>query len=210
VGKPILVTTPEALAQRVPPRSFWGGAQFHIKLADSLATDELERFLLRAGYVLDERVDEAGEAAIRGAVIDLYPAASPNPVRLDHADGQVTGLRCYDPASQRTLSEQTELLLLPTSEVVLPQSDELPERFAGIEHWLPEYYDGIDTLGAYLPGAALVVEDGAEERYEQFWEQVSDAYETRRSMPRGSGMRPALGPERLYLDPGNGVASLMQ
>jgi transcription-repair coupling factor (superfamily II helicase) len=199
-GRRIVVTTPEALAQRVAPRSLWSGAEFHLKVGDELPIEAFEDFLLRTGYILDERVDEAGEAAIRGAVVDLFPPVGGHPVRLDHSDGRITGIRSYDPATQRTLADQVELTLLPVSEVVLPPTEEPPERFPAMEHWLPDFYAELETLFDYLPGAALVLDPGAADAYEQFWEQVEDAHKTRLSMPRGGGARPALTPDRLYLD----------
>ncbi|MDQ3559654.1 MAG: DEAD/DEAH box helicase, partial [Pseudomonadota bacterium] len=101
----LLVGTPEALLQRVPPPSLWSGSELRLKVGDALCLDALEAYLLRTGYILDDRVDEAGEAALRGAAIDLFPAGSEHPYRLDHTDGRITGIRRYDAASQRTLDE---------------------------------------------------------------------------------------------------------
>src|SRR5688500_3822263 len=136
-GPWIVMTYPDAVVQRVPPASAWDGVEYHLEVGRGLSVDGLSDYLLRTGYIIDERVDEAGEAAIRGSVIDIFPAAAPNPYRLDHADGRVTGIRQYDAVSQRTLSEAAELLLGPASEVVPPpvdSGDEAPERFAGMEH----------------------------------------------------------------------------
>ncbi|HWT29950.1 MAG TPA: DEAD/DEAH box helicase, partial [Propylenella sp.] len=199
----VVVATPEALAQRVPPRAQWPELELCLRAGDALDIEPLESFLLRTGYVLDERVDEAGEAAIRGAVIDIFPAGTDEPVRLDHADGRITGIRRYDAASQRTLSEEAEILLLPTSEVVLapPEAGGAAERFAGIEHFLPDFCGPLETLFDFAPQARTFMESGAEERYPAFWHQVEDAYETRRATPR-DGSRTPPAPKRLYVGPG--------
>ncbi|MDF2689456.1 MAG: hypothetical protein K0Q80_2422, partial [Microvirga sp.] len=66
----LLITSSAAIVQRVPPRRIWKQACLHLKTGEIFSQDELEFYLLRAGYILDERVDEPGEAAIRGQVID--------------------------------------------------------------------------------------------------------------------------------------------
>src|SRR3954464_4259937 len=69
-GPRILIATPDALLQRVSPRETWAEAGVMLKAGQPCALAALKAYLDRAGYVLDERVDESGEAAIRGGVID--------------------------------------------------------------------------------------------------------------------------------------------
>ncbi len=64
---------------------------------------EIEAFLRRTGYGLDMLVDEPGEAAVHGHVVDIFPAGALGPVRIEHEDGRVTRIDSYDPATQRTL-----------------------------------------------------------------------------------------------------------
>lgn len=66
---------------------------------------DLAAELERLGYVADDRVDEPGEFAIRGEVIDLFPAQTDHPVRLDFAERRIVGMRAYDPATQRSLHD---------------------------------------------------------------------------------------------------------
>jgi transcription-repair coupling factor (superfamily II helicase) len=183
-GQWIVITTAGALAQRLPPRRQWGDAALTLKVGDQISADALQSFLVRSGYVIDDRVDETGEAAIRGAVIDLFPSGNEGPIRIDHADGSITGIRAYDAVSQRTLEERTELLLAPSSEVVLPEQDAI-EHFPGIEHFLPEYCGELETLFDYAARRGDCRRTWTIGRHERFWEQVEDAYETRRSAPRG-------------------------
>jgi transcription-repair coupling factor (superfamily II helicase) len=200
----LLVSTPEALSQRSPPRSVLSQSTLRIAPGDALAVDALERFLKRTGYIFDDRVDEAGEAALRGSAIDLFPAGADQPYRLDHAEGLVTGIRRYDPASQRTLDEAAELVVLPASEVVLPEpgeGEEPLEHYTGVEHRIAELYPSLETVLEYAAGAAVILDDGAEEARAQFWDQVVDGYETRRSVPGSNGGKPPLPPEGLYLRP---------
>src|SRR5215210_7442352 len=100
----ILIATPDALLQRVPPKETWAQAGFVLQAGEPFDLPALEAYLDRVGYVLDERVDEPGEAAIRGGVIDVFPAGAA-PFRLEHADGRIAAIRSYDPVSQRTENE---------------------------------------------------------------------------------------------------------
>jgi transcription-repair coupling factor (superfamily II helicase) len=200
----ILIATPDALLQRVPPKETWAQAGFVLQAGEPFDLPALEAYLDRAGYVLDERVDEPGEAAIRGGVIDVFPAGAAAPFRLEHADGRIAAIRCYDPISQRTENEVGVLRLDPASEIVPPQAGgEAIERFPGAEHWLPEFYPRLDTLFDYAPDAAVVLEAKAEERCQAVLEQVAEAYESRTTLrPERAKTQPGrrpLPPERLYL-----------
>jgi transcription-repair coupling factor (superfamily II helicase) len=201
-GPRLLITSSAAIMQRVPPQSIWKQAFFHLRTGEAFSQHDLEFYLLRAGYVLDERVDEPGEAAIRGQVIDIFPASSPWPYRIEHDGRIIVAIRSYDPVSQRTEAEIEDLSLDPASEVLLDRTDEgsMPERFGGMEHRLPEHYASLETIFDYWPDAPVVMASGAEERRQLFMEQVADAYESRRSLrAEGSGSGSAMAPERLFI-----------
>ena len=113
----LVVATVETLLQRLPPRSIWAGAR--LELGADRPMDDLKVWLISNGYVLDERVDEPGEAAFRGEVIDIFPSAGEEPVRIELADGRIGRMRRYDPVDQRTTTEVEALVLHPASEVLL-------------------------------------------------------------------------------------------
>jgi transcription-repair coupling factor (superfamily II helicase) len=195
----IVVTTAAALLQRLPPRETWTTAQRRLRKGEPLTLPDLEKDLLRFGYVLDERIDEAGEAAIRGQVIDLFPAGWSEPARIEHADDRVVAIHQFDPATQLTTRELDEIVLLPTSEWLPPDDAQDSDRPLGIEHWLPEAYPTLETLFDYLPDAPLVLDPRADDRVETAFAQVADAFESRtRLRPERNGRRP-LEPQRLYL-----------
>jgi transcription-repair coupling factor (superfamily II helicase) len=97
----LVLTTIESLLQRAPPASLSTDAGFRVEAGKPLSLDELKVYLLRAGYVLDERVDEPGEAALRGT-IDVFAGAEEQPFRLRLEDGIVAVIDRYDPVTQRT------------------------------------------------------------------------------------------------------------
>ena len=95
--RPLLIATPEAVLQRVPPRELCKDAALRVVPGTELA--EIEAFLRRTGYGLDMLVDEPGEAAVHGHVVDVFPAGALGPVRIEHEDGRVARIDSYDPAS---------------------------------------------------------------------------------------------------------------
>src|SRR5205814_6716187 len=117
----MVITTIDAAMQRLPPRKTWCNSSVCFRVGEELQLDQLETTLLRLGYRLDERVDEAGEVAIRSEVVDLFPAGSEGPYRLDHRDGRITVICRFDPLTQRTTAQAGELRLGPASEVILTE-----------------------------------------------------------------------------------------
>jgi len=204
----VLITSPAAAIQRVPPHETWKGASFSLRSGEPFSQEALEIYLRRAGYILDERVDEPGEVAIRGRVIDIFPSNSASPYRAERDGGLIVAIRSYDPVSQRTDAEVESLLLEPASEIVLPDplEGEAPaERFAGMEHRLPEFYPHLETIFDAWPHATVAMEARAEERRRFLMEQVADAYESRMKL-RGDGSAAtggsALAPKRLFIEDG--------
>jgi len=196
----VLITSPAAMIQRLPPRTLWLGTTLSLKTGGEFSQEGLERFLHRTGYVLDDRVDEPGEAAIHGQVVDIFPADAALPYRVEHDGARILAIRCYDPVSLRTEEEVDSIALEPASEVVLNETGEdgsSPERYAGMEHRVPEYYDRLETVFDYWPDAAILMEEKAEECRQDVMEQVADAFESRTSLHMGSER--AVKPERLFI-----------
>jgi transcription-repair coupling factor (superfamily II helicase) len=193
----LLITMPDAVLQRLPR----GTALTEVKrvsIGQRLDARALERDLLRAGYVGDERVDEPGEIAIRSQVLEVYPSSEPRPFRIDIDDGAVEGIRIFDPATQRTITEANNLEIGPASEIVsLPPEKRVP----GLEHWLPCFYPELETLFDVLPRAPIYLEPGAEARAAAFLSIVSEGYRDRLRFHNASedqGRTP-LEPRSLYL-----------
>jgi transcription-repair coupling factor (superfamily II helicase) len=214
----LVLTVAEAVLQRMPPRSAVRDAVWRLEVAQRLDFAGFQAFLLGTGYVVDDRVDEPGEAAFRGTVVDLFPAASPEPFRLELDGDVVAAIRRYDPLSQRSIAEVDTLLVEPASELLLPAEEpalERPEwlsrvldektghRRAGSEQLLPLAYDGLETLADYLPDGHYLLDAEHTDHSEGFLETVQEAFETRRSLARvtaeiGSPLEPA----QLHLRPG--------
>jgi transcription-repair coupling factor (superfamily II helicase) len=204
-GPLLVVTTVDAVIQRVPPRSLWQPqASMTLRTGDKLDLPALEAFLRRAGYGFDDRVDEPGEAALRGQVVDIFPAGAELPVRIEYEGGQITEIHPFDPLSQRTADADIEAVpLQPACEIVLGE-DPQETRFPGAQHWLPQFYPKLETLFDYLPHAAISGAERLEERRRSVLEQIDEAYEAHRELPpaarEGEVRRAVLRPDALYLD----------
>jgi transcription-repair coupling factor (superfamily II helicase) len=184
---------------------------------------DLERYFAINGYSRASTVSERGEFAIRGGVIDVYPPAAEEPVRLDLFGDTLESIRAFDPETQRSTKQLREIQLLPVSEALLdkdgvsrfrngyirafgaPGDDPLYAtvseggRRAGLEHWLPLFYERMATLFDYLPDGALVgVDHQAAESRDERLAMIADAYDARASADRKSAYRP-LAPDALYL-----------
>ncbi|MCJ2069139.1 DEAD/DEAH box helicase [Methylobacterium sp. J-030] len=171
-----VLTTAPALIQRVPPPETWASARVTLRVGDRLDVAAATTDLKRLGYILDERVDEPGEIAVRGRTVEVFPAAAPRPCRIEHADGRVTAIRSYDPISQRSVAEADDLVIDPATEIILePGSGQSFEPFTGQEHRLARYYPRLVTLLDYVPAARLVVEDGTQARVDAVFEQMAEA-----------------------------------
>ena len=224
--KPVMLVTAAACSvQRVPPRAAITRAGFSARPGQDIRIADLERYFAVNGYARASTVSERGEFAIRGGVIDVFPPGAEEPVRLDLFGDTLESIRGFDPETQRSTRQLKEIALLPVSEALLdadsiarfrkgyvgqfgaPGEDALYAavseggRRAGMEHWLPLFYERLETLFDYLPPDALIGLDHlvAEAEAERL-AMIADAYDARAGTDRRSSYRP-LAPEALYLTP---------
>src|SRR5271170_3645074 len=206
-GPLFVLTTVNAVVQRVPPRRLFEGRVLTLGRGGRIPLDRLQSFFRNNGYTRTDTVREPGEFAIRGGIVDLYPSGATQPVRLDFFGDSVESLRSFDPLTQRSTGSLDKLELKPVSEVLLDElvihrfrtryrelfgnvgsDDSLYEsvsagrRYAGMEHWLPLYYEQLETLFDYLPGAAVSFDYQSEEARAHRLEGVADFYAARRSI----------------------------
>ena len=222
----IILTTVNALVQRVPPRSVFEGAHFDLREGGTADVPAITAFLEANGYGRSGTVMEHGEYAVRGGILDIFPAGEPEPVRIDLFGDTVESLRRFDPITQRSGKKVPGLVLRPVSEVPLdpvsvtrfregfrelfgPKSAEDPlyqaisagRRAPGMEHWVPLFHERMETLSDYLPGASLSLDSQYGAALEARLEMIQDHAAARVVPPREGEVpyRP-LPSERLYLD----------
>ena len=219
----VLVAAAATLMGRVAPRGFVEGNSLLLSVGDRLDLEGTQRRLDLGGYRRVSQVMEHGEFAVRGSLLDLFPTGAERPYRIDLFDAEVETIRTFDPESQRSLDGTDSIHLLPAREFPLdpeaigrfraawrarfegnpnacPVYRDVSEGFApaGVEYWLPLFFDHTGTLFDYLPEATLVVElPGVRDEADAFWRDTAERHEQRRH----DAERPVLAPRELFLAP---------
>jgi transcription-repair coupling factor (superfamily II helicase) len=226
--KPLIVlTTVNAIVQRVPARDVIAAQALSVAPSHRVPMDSIVNWLEHNGYNRTSTVREPGEYAVRGGILDLFPAGLDQPVRFDFFGDTLESIRTFDAETQRTLLDMRALDLVPVSEFQLitetirrfrmgyvaefgaPERDDpLYEavtegrRHPGMEHWLPLFQERMDTLFDYLDGSVIAIEPQAEDAARERFKQITDYYEARREAlehPGSGALYRPLPPDRLYL-----------
>ncbi len=225
-GPRIVLTTVNALVQRVPPRTTFVGASLSLTVNAEVKPEKLAEFLEANGYGRAGTVMEPGEYAMRGGIIDIFPSGEPDPVRLDLFGDTIELIRVFDASSQRSAGKRNSLTLRPVSEVPLGKEaiarfrtgwrdlfgqeaaqDPLylsisdGRRHPGMEHWVPLFHPTMENLLDYLPDAAVSLDHQANDVLEARLEMIADHAQARKAVPRDGEVpyRP-IPPDLLYLD----------
>jgi transcription-repair coupling factor (superfamily II helicase) len=230
LARGIVVTTRAVVLGRLPPRRFIAAHSFELRRGERIDVTALRARLALAGYAHVSQVQSPGEIAVRGSVIDLFPGGAAQPLRLDLFDDVIESIRAFDPEDQRSGEHLERVDLLPARE--FPTSPEAiagfrgrwRERFegdpqqcplyravsaghapAGIEAWMPLFFDATALLADYLPATALVVDTVDLERALPLaWDEIAERYEDRRH----DRERPLLAPEEAFVPPAEAAARL--
>ncbi|MFN3956197.1 MAG: transcription-repair coupling factor [Tepidimonas ignava] len=216
----VLVPASTALYRLAPP-SFLAAYTFHFRSGQQLDEAKLLEQLVLAGYQHVTQVASPGEYAVRGGLIDLYPMGSALPYRIDLFDNEIDSIRAFDPDTQRSLYPVPEVRLLPGRE--FPLDDAARARFrarwrellegdptksrlykdmangvagAGIEYYLPLFFDDTATVFDYIgPQATLVLHGDVDAALQRFWDDTRE----RHRLAQGDPERPVLPPPTLFL-----------
>ena len=200
----VVVTTVNALLQRVPPRDAIVESQFYAHVGNAVDHEKLVGFLGRHGYVKASTVREPGDFALRGGIVDLWPPGTDEPLRLDFFGSILDAVRRFDAETQLSTDQVSEIELLPASEVPLdketisrfragyvaefgPAADDplyesvsAGRKHAGMEHWLPLFYPRLETLFDYVGRALLMLSHRAEDAKAARLDLITDYYATRK------------------------------
>lgn len=217
----VVIVSMTTIMHRLAPRDFLYSNTFLLKNGDVIDVEKLRLQLAQAGYRFVNQVMEHGEFSIRGSIIDLYPMGSEFPFRIDLFDNEVETIRTFDPDTQRSVEKIPQIELLPAHE--FPLTEQAITLFrkgfrdiltgnplhsaiyqdvsqglapAGIEYYLPLFFEKTEHLFDYLPKETIVVQVGnLIATAEQFWQEISERYEQRRFDIH----RPLLEPNRIFL-----------
>ncbi|HQR20222.1 MAG TPA: transcription-repair coupling factor [Burkholderiaceae bacterium] len=221
-GIDVLVVPATTALYRLAPPQYVAGHTFFFRQGETVDAERLRTQLVFGGYQHVSQVVAPGEFAIRGGLIDLFPMGSRLPYRLDLMDAQLETIRAFDPDTQRGLYPVPEVRLLPGREFPIDETarqafrrrwrDRIegdPSRSgvykdvgsgiasAGIEYYLPLFFDETATLFDYLPATAVVALHGpVEAAMQRFWNETSERH---RFLARDAA-RPILPPSELFLN----------
>jgi len=226
----IVLVTVNAMLQKMAPRDIIESLGFSARPGNQIRMEDIAARLERNGFDRVATVREVGEFAVRGGILDVFVPGTEEPVRLDFFGDTLESIRTFDPASQRTIGQARSLDLNPMSEVTLTpdtisrfrknylslfgaatRDDALYQavsegrRYAGMEHWLPLFYEKLETAFDYLKGFRIVTDHTAKEAAKERSKLVLDYYEARRSSgetkgsTQGAPYKP-VSPGQLYLN----------
>ncbi|NOU06553.1 MAG: transcription-repair coupling factor [Hyphomicrobiaceae bacterium] len=200
----ILLTTANAIVQRLPPRTFVRHAMKSLAPGQRSDMNRLVSRLSLAGYQRTGTVMEAGEFAVRGGIVDLFPPGRQTPLRLDFFGDTLESIKSFDAETQRTQKAVPKVILMPMSELAFgeeaekrfrqryveifgPATDGDPlyaavstgSRYPGQEHWLPLFHDALETLFDYVPDASLSFDHLADQAIEERHGLIAEHYRAR-------------------------------
>ncbi len=225
----LLITTVNAVTQRTLTPFRLRALTAKLAPGERIDRDALAALLSANGYVRSETVADAGDFAVRGSLVDLYPAGMPHALRLDFFGDEIESVRAFDPADQRTIARVDSFTLLPASESLL--DDETIKRFrsryreafgatatgdplyqaisegrrlSGMDHWLPLIEEKLSTLFDHLTDRDIIVRDaGSPGAAEARFDAITDYHANRvRAASSDPGSYRPLSPASLYLTSG--------
>lgn len=223
-GEPVkLIVHAEALLNRLPPPQFVLSRSLRLGVGEQIDREAFTARLVEHGYLRVEQVAEAGEIAVRGAVTDVFPSGVEMPVRVEFFDDEIESLRSFDPHSQRTVGTTDSVSVLPAREFPFDAQGirgfrhRFRDRFpvapgrcpvyrdisdgllpAGVEYFLPLFFDETASLFDYLPSDTLFVRmESAFDGLDAGWQLIEERF----SELDGNTERPNLPPEQAFWPP---------
>lgn len=223
----IVITSTNALVQKLVPPQVVADLTFHAVTGEVVDSDALIKWAQSNGYLRVPTVREAGEFAVRGGLIDLYPAGFEQPFRFDFFGSILESIRTFDAETQRTSGNEKSISLLPMSEIALnPDTiktfrrnytaefgghtidDPLyaaissGQQFPGAEHWLPFFYGELAELTDFTGDTPFVFDDQSETSLSDRRDSIRDYYDARKlgggEEATGSVKYNAIAPDALY------------
>ncbi|WP_220754570.1 transcription-repair coupling factor [Shewanella sp. KT0246] len=218
----VIIVPVNTLMVKLPPKSFLTANVMLLKKGDTYSLQQVRQHLTDTGYYLVDQVYEHGEFAIRGSIMDIFLTGSDEPLRIELFDDEVESIRYFDVDTQRSKQEVDAVRMLPAKEfptdaagiegfrqryrrrfeVISKEAESVYQLVsrnlmpAGIENYLPLFFDDSANLFDYLPeNTQLITLGDIEQASKNHLTEINARYEDRRVDP----LRPLLAPQELYL-----------
>ncbi|VAW88367.1 Transcription-repair coupling factor [hydrothermal vent metagenome] len=219
--KGIVIAPASTLMHRLPPVSYLAANSLILEQGQILDVEQMRLQLEQHGYQHVSQVMEHGEYTTRGSILDIYPMGCANPLRIELFDNEIDTIRTFDPETQRSIEQVSQVRTLPAREFPLNNDAiaQFRQRFrdvftsdpkrstiyndvssglapAGIEYYLPLFFDSTATIFDYLAESTLIITaSGLERAADQFRHETHNRYEQRRYDIE----RPILEPSQIIL-----------
>ncbi len=200
----VVITSVNAWMQMVPAAENFSKRYCKIELGAPLKRDFLINYLSENGYVRVSIANDSGEFAVRGSIIDIFPSGAVEAIRIDCLGDEVESIRRYDPSTQLSLGNLESYRFAPAGELLVDEQNRARfrtnyrekfgavssqdslyaaitegRRYAGMEHWLPLFYNKLVPLWEYAEIENVSVEEGFFEACEARQAQITDCYDQR-------------------------------
>lgn len=226
----VVLVDVDTVLQRLPPRSYIDAHAFDIEVGHRLELQSFRVKLAAAGYAHVSQVMAPGEFAVRGSLLDLFPMGCATPYRIDLFDDEVESIRSFDTDTQRTLEKTKGIHLLPAHEFPLTVEGvqlfkrQFRTRFegdltrvpmykdvavgaapAGIEYYLPLFFEKVSDIFSYLPtDTAVAYSEEFTDLIEESWNSIVQRHDQRAHDVE----RPILTPQELFVPPADFLQQL--
>tara|TARA_Y100001970_G_scaffold283401_2_gene398406 strand:- start:24466 stop:27993 length:3528 start_codon:yes stop_codon:yes gene_type:complete len=209
----IVLTTLNSALQRLPPKASIEGVYKNIIVGTDCDQESLINFLESCGYINTANVIESGEYANRGGILDIFPAGADSPIRIDFYGNEIESIKFFDPINQRSGNNIEHYLITPVAEVSLTENsiksfkdgyrehfgavmgpDPLFEsicqgqRYPGVEHWLPLFFNTLETIFDYINTGPVILDHLVNQGVQDRCEMVADYYTARGEALKGRGL----------------------
>jgi transcription-repair coupling factor (superfamily II helicase) len=217
----ILVISMSSLMHKLPPKRYISANSLDLSIGQTLDIDKFRSELIKTGYLSVDSVLEHGEFAVRGSIIDIYPMGSQLPYRIDLFDNEIETLRIFNPETQRSDQQVSEIKLLPGREFPLDSAgitkfrSNFQEQFdidlrqcplyqdvsdgissPGLEYYLSLFFDKLSSLFDYLPESTICCQVGdISLAGNKFWQGIENRYADRLI----DRYRPILSPKDIFV-----------
>ena len=200
----LIITTVNGLLQRLPPPAFFSAAQLKLQPSQAISVDQVQDFMRGNGFRRADTVREPGEYAVRGGIIDVFPSAVGEPVRIDFFGDEIDSMRHFDAMTQLTTGPCSELIFRPVAEFLLDDAaiqrfrsgyrahfggdahdDPLYEavsagqRYAGMDHWLPLFHAELALLTDYVAQPEMTFDAQVPDMVTSRLEQITEFFDAR-------------------------------
>ena len=211
IKKPcVVITTVNAVMRKViPPQYLSSMGGLNATTGGRLDENNLKTFLSENGYSRTDTVRDSGEFAIRGGIVDLWPATADAPVRLDLFGAEVESIKEFDPVTQKSSTVINSLSLNPATEI--PMTKESISRFRstyrelfgavnnidplyeaitdgrkinGTEHWQSLFFEEMVSVFDYVPNAIVSMDHQCDQAMVEAWDQIEDFYQARQTLAK--------------------------